>query len=118
TAASVLNGITSIVGLRRAAPADAITPAGVVGIVPAAIADAIPPIVPDAAATVLDGITKLIPIPIKKRALAGPEEFAAQDAEDANIEEKLIGDLKNGIVAGGKRMINSRVAGSLSGQWI
>ncbi|KAG9121261.1 hypothetical protein FRC07_002859, partial [Ceratobasidium sp. 392] len=118
TAASVLNGITSIVGLRRATPADAITPAGVIGIVPAAIADAIPPIVPDAAATVLDGITKLIPIPIKKRALAGPEEFAAQDAQDANIEERLIADLKNGKAAGGKRMINSRVAGSLSGQSI
>ncbi|KAG8710347.1 hypothetical protein FRC09_000176 [Ceratobasidium sp. 395] len=116
TAATVLNGLTSIVGLRRAAPADAVTPAGIIGAVPAAIADAIPPIVPDTAATVLDSITKLIPI--KKRALAGPEEFAAQDAEDAKLEDKLIADLKQGKVAGGKRVIRSRIAGSLSGQLI
>ncbi|KAG8775895.1 hypothetical protein FRC12_001214 [Ceratobasidium sp. 428] len=116
TAATVLNGLTSIVGLRRATPADAVTPAGIIGAVPAAIADIIPPIVPDTAATVLDSITKLIPI--KKRALAGPEEFAAQDAEDAKLEDKLIADLKQGKVAGGKRVIRSRIAGSLSGQLI
>ncbi|KAG8756672.1 hypothetical protein FRC12_010490 [Ceratobasidium sp. 428] len=116
TAATVLNGITRVFGVRHTTPAGAITPAGVVGIVPAAIADAIPPIVPDAAATVLNTATKLVPI--KKRALAGPEAFAAQDAEDAKLEDKLIADLKQGKFGQGKRVIRSRIAGSLSGQLI
>ncbi|KAG8727427.1 hypothetical protein FRC12_022508, partial [Ceratobasidium sp. 428] len=66
-----------------------------------------------AAATDLNGIIGLVPI--KKRAHAGSEEFEAQDAEDAKMEEKLAADLKQGKVDGGERMIRSCVAGFLSG---
>ncbi|KAG8735416.1 hypothetical protein FRC10_010621 [Ceratobasidium sp. 414] len=118
TAATVLGGPTKLIGTRRA---NGVTPAAVIGVVPAAIADAIPPIVPDTAATVLHGLTKLVgarAYPVDRRALAGPKEFAAQDAEDAKLEVKLIADLQKGKVGEEKRVIRSRIAGSLSGQWI
>ncbi|KAG9088722.1 hypothetical protein FS749_001944 [Ceratobasidium sp. UAMH 11750] len=114
TAATVLNTATKLIGVRHEGHANGISPVAVVGAVPAAIADSIPTVVPNAAATVLNAATKLIGV----RGLAGPEEFAAQDAEDAKVEAKLIADLQNGKVGEGKRVIRSRIAGSLSGQWI
>ncbi|KAG8737287.1 hypothetical protein FRC10_008377 [Ceratobasidium sp. 414] len=54
------------------------------------------------------------------RALAGPEAFADSDAQDAALEDKLIAELEQGQVpkAQKKRVLRSRVAGSLSGYWI
>ncbi|KAG9083386.1 hypothetical protein FS749_006067 [Ceratobasidium sp. UAMH 11750] len=114
TAATVLDTATKLIGVRHETSADGINPVAIVGAVPATIADSIPTVVPDTAATVLNTATKLI----GARGLAGPEEFAAQDAEDAKVEAKLIADLQNGKVGERKRVIRSRIAGSLSGQWI
>ncbi|CAE6436234.1 unnamed protein product [Rhizoctonia solani] len=53
------------------------------------------------------------------RALAGPDAFADEDAKDAELEEKLISGLRKRVVeAEKKRVVRSRVVGSLSGYWI
>ncbi|KAG8727066.1 hypothetical protein FRC12_022831 [Ceratobasidium sp. 428] len=55
-----------------------------------------------------------------KRAFPGPEAFAETDAQDAALEEKLIAELENGQTpkVEKKRVLRSRVVGSLSGYWI
>ncbi|KAG8690234.1 hypothetical protein FRC11_013014 [Ceratobasidium sp. 423] len=56
---------------------------------------------------------------INKRALAGADQFADQDAKDAELEEELIADLyKRMTPVEKKRVVRSRVVGGLSGYWI
>ncbi|KAG8729910.1 hypothetical protein FRC11_007763 [Ceratobasidium sp. 423] len=53
------------------------------------------------------------------RALAGPDAFADEDAKDAELEEKLISGINKRFVEfEKKRVVRSRVVGSLSGYWI
>ncbi|QRV82094.1 hypothetical protein RhiJN_10109 [Ceratobasidium sp. AG-Ba] len=155
-AATVLDGATKLVGIGRSNLADVVNPAtfaGVVppivpevaatgpdtvnkfvggaitdpvaaaGAIPAALADSLPPVVPDAAAAILDAGSKIVGINrayhVNKRALAGPQSFAAQDAKDAELEDKLIANLLKGKVGEERRMIRRpRMAGHLGGQQI
>ncbi|QRV82102.1 hypothetical protein RhiJN_10117 [Ceratobasidium sp. AG-Ba] len=57
---------------------------------------------------------------VNKRALAGPDAFADEDAKDAALEDKLIAEIENGQVpkVDKKRVVRSRIVGSLSGYWI
>ncbi|KAF8699916.1 hypothetical protein RHS03_06779, partial [Rhizoctonia solani] len=56
---------------------------------------------------------------LNKRALSSADQFADQDAKDAELEEELIADLyKRMAPVEKKRVIRSRVVGSLSGYWI
>ncbi|CAE6424590.1 unnamed protein product [Rhizoctonia solani] len=56
---------------------------------------------------------------LNKRAVSSADQFADQDAKDAELEEELIADLyKRMAPVEKKRVIRSRVVGSLSGYWI
>ncbi|CAE6427511.1 unnamed protein product [Rhizoctonia solani] len=56
---------------------------------------------------------------LSRRALSTADQFAEQDAKDADLEAELIADLyKRMAPVEKKRVVRSRVVGSLSGYWI
>ncbi|CAE6511609.1 unnamed protein product, partial [Rhizoctonia solani] len=60
---------------------------------------------------------RLIPS-FSKRAFATPSQFADEDAKNAELENRLIASLQPVAPVEKKRVIRSRVVGSLSGYWI